>query len=804
MGNLNFEKIIYKELILRIKNYFKCSKMGTVKIKLILKNKEKEDDFHIKIDILKEYFPVALQENIIKLQKNGCFPLSIYIKINNENNLISKNNNELVYFQIKEYIITQITAISTSFVADRDMLTGFLNKDSILKQTNFLLNKNFKKSLSSDTLCFNNFEDNHDQNYYMLMIDIDDFKKFNSLYGYTVGDFVITSVSNTVYDFFNSLKKIYFSGRYGGEEFIILFQAKNKGEALDTSNQIKKNIKQNAISKLIEKIENFPSLKLLCNQIKKPITISGGLLKLKNELNTVPKKAEDLITKVSAALGVAKKTGKDKIIAFDDIISKFCFIAEVLPCEEQIRLNLGSWHGISPGMKFHVMDSFFNGKSAYFDSSGREKTGTRPKRIKATVEINSTAESTLEIQEKISFASIIKKSKWPLCPGDSLIPIEKVKQLLPTFSFNASSFNKLHNQSPDHINKIKNNATQSKKGSDQAFAVISLNIPTEMGVIGQKNIYKKLVLIIKESIKFPKKQLFKIDSLKNNFAISFHNFRWSCIKNIFKTFNSFLKSSVHENAFLKALVSINENGLQKPNLEMDMLCSIIQKGFIKNIFSIDLWDCRHANLAGAYYYKAGEPENAKRLFNEAINFDSEQWSPHNNLGIYFMSIDSFISAEKEYKKAIKLSNKKESYPLYNLAYLYLLKNSNVSKALKLLLKAKNLGLDDNHINNQIAMAMLENNKDPRDALKFSEKALIKSPDVPEFIDTKLMCLLKCDKKKEALDCAEKLIKSINFLKPFNKDYLEKIYTAVKNNDPTLQRLRKNFKQFDLFIKKEKI
>lgn len=63
-----------------------------------------------------------------------------------------------------------------------------------------------------------------DTKYALLMIDIDDFKCYNDLYGHLVGDEVIRRFSLVLK---NAVGKDYSAYRYGGEEFVVLVKDQN-------------------------------------------------------------------------------------------------------------------------------------------------------------------------------------------------------------------------------------------------------------------------------------------------------------------------------------------------------------------------------------------------------------------------------------------------------------------------------------------------------------------------------------------------------------------------------------------------
>lgn len=67
-----------------------------------------------------------------------------------------------------------------------------------------------------------------DSGLYLLLLDIDHFKKVNDNYGHLTGDAVLRSLALNLEDSIRRSESVY---RYGGEEFIILLRANNDREA---------------------------------------------------------------------------------------------------------------------------------------------------------------------------------------------------------------------------------------------------------------------------------------------------------------------------------------------------------------------------------------------------------------------------------------------------------------------------------------------------------------------------------------------------------------------------------------------
>ncbi|KGI38574.1 hypothetical protein LA33_10010 [Clostridium tetani ATCC 9441] len=120
----------------------------------------------------------------------------------------------------------------------------------------------------------------------ILMIDIDDFKSVNDNFGHVFGDEILIKISKEIK---KNIRKNDYVGRFGGEEFIIIFNNTKLSEAIRISERIRKSI---------EGLEFFRSLK---------ITISGGVKEYSNE------SCKEIIDAADNFLYKAKGLGKNRI-----------------------------------------------------------------------------------------------------------------------------------------------------------------------------------------------------------------------------------------------------------------------------------------------------------------------------------------------------------------------------------------------------------------------------------------------------------------------------------------------------------
>jgi diguanylate cyclase (GGDEF)-like protein len=127
----------------------------------------------------------------------------------------------------------------------------------------------------------------------LLMLDIDEFKKFNDQYGHQMGDRVLKHISDTVR---KTIREIDVFARYGGEEFIIVLPETSRDGA------------RNAAQKIRELVEMRP---LIAKGKRYDVTLSIGCA-------TFPFDGTDkdsLIQEADKALYTAKKEGRNRVRA---------------------------------------------------------------------------------------------------------------------------------------------------------------------------------------------------------------------------------------------------------------------------------------------------------------------------------------------------------------------------------------------------------------------------------------------------------------------------------------------------------
>ncbi|MFW6119939.1 MAG: sensor domain-containing diguanylate cyclase [Petrotogales bacterium] len=128
-----------------------------------------------------------------------------------------------------------------------------------------------------------------EEQFSLIMMDLDNFKLLNDSYGHIVGDKIIEQVANVIK---KNLRKIDIGARYGGDEFCIIAVGSNKGEAIKVASRIAEKIRYVEV-----------------DGIKTEISCSIGI----SSYPADGKNSTELVEKADKALYTAKQTGKDRI-----------------------------------------------------------------------------------------------------------------------------------------------------------------------------------------------------------------------------------------------------------------------------------------------------------------------------------------------------------------------------------------------------------------------------------------------------------------------------------------------------------
>ncbi len=163
-------------------------------------------------------------------------------------------------------------------LAEVDQLTGLVNRRRSIQDLNRYLR----------------LAQRHHQSFCLGLVDLDEFKRINDVYGYTVGDSILQQLGQLLRQQFRGEDIV---ARWGGEEFLIGWYAMSKENGIKRMNQLLEQIRT----------ESFQ----VSRHIQLQITASAGI-------TAYPEDGQELSTlcrRVDTALHQAKVEGCDRVIA---------------------------------------------------------------------------------------------------------------------------------------------------------------------------------------------------------------------------------------------------------------------------------------------------------------------------------------------------------------------------------------------------------------------------------------------------------------------------------------------------------
>lgn len=160
-------------------------------------------------------------------------------------------------------------------LANFDSLTGLYNRRAILGK-----------------LCeYVNLANRYRDDFTLIMLDIDHFRKVNDQHGYLTGDEVLESIATLIR---SNIRRTDIAGCYGGEEFIIILPKTNLSSSWAVAERLRSIIAQAELKDAAGNIFN--------------VTVSQGLAGWERNDD-----ANSLISRASEALHKAKEKGRDRV-----------------------------------------------------------------------------------------------------------------------------------------------------------------------------------------------------------------------------------------------------------------------------------------------------------------------------------------------------------------------------------------------------------------------------------------------------------------------------------------------------------
>jgi diguanylate cyclase (GGDEF)-like protein len=155
-------------------------------------------------------------------------------------------------------------------------MTGLLNHGQILEAAQQVINVGLR----------------HQTSVIVVMLDLEHFKKVNDTFGHAAGDKVIIGLSQLL---LQNIRKTDYIGRYGGEEFLLVFQGGTIKTVKDKLNHIR---------------ETFAQINFIQGNSEFQVTLSAGFAKLSTEPHLAP-----LLEAADNKLYDTKSNGRNCIVS---------------------------------------------------------------------------------------------------------------------------------------------------------------------------------------------------------------------------------------------------------------------------------------------------------------------------------------------------------------------------------------------------------------------------------------------------------------------------------------------------------
>lgn len=208
--------------------------------------------------------------------------------------VISGRNDETPYIEDESYFLQTLINNAAAIIENAKTIEN-IKKQSITDELTKLYNHRYFHDTAAKLASTKRIK-----TYSIAMIDIDQFKIYNDLYGHAEGDVALKRIALNIS---NNVPKNNLLGRYGGEEFIIFMPNTIGSDALKVIENIRKSIENEF---------------LLSNEIKEFLTVTIGVACYPEHGS----KFEEIISKADESMFYGKQSGRNKAILYQDINSK--------------------------------------------------------------------------------------------------------------------------------------------------------------------------------------------------------------------------------------------------------------------------------------------------------------------------------------------------------------------------------------------------------------------------------------------------------------------------------------------------
>lgn len=183
--------------------------------------------------------------------------------------------------------LEKISKISDGFQSQLKELNHALQRASLTDPLTGIANR---RAMRERLLSEANRSQRGGQQFSVLMLDLDHFKRINDTHGHEAGDLVIVAVAKTLE---SNLRNFDFCARWGGEEFLILLTGTDLETAAGVADKLRQAVSAHEVSYLGQRL---------------PVTFSGGLA-----THLPGAEIDDTLRQADHALYAAKSGGRNRI-----------------------------------------------------------------------------------------------------------------------------------------------------------------------------------------------------------------------------------------------------------------------------------------------------------------------------------------------------------------------------------------------------------------------------------------------------------------------------------------------------------
>jgi diguanylate cyclase (GGDEF)-like protein len=189
-----------------------------------------------------------------------------------------------------------------------DALTGVYNRRGVIEESEKIFEqvRHGRRDSNARVFAINDFT--------VIFLDADNFKRINDTYGHDVGDTVLKLIADVLRQ---SVRKLDIIGRFGGEEFVVGLVGANQEYGAIVAERIRQDISK---------------LKVKKGGSRVPITVSVGVKQQEREREVL-----DLIFEADKLMYKAKMSGKNKVVVAKASVKKPR--AEKAPRRENLEIN---------------------------------------------------------------------------------------------------------------------------------------------------------------------------------------------------------------------------------------------------------------------------------------------------------------------------------------------------------------------------------------------------------------------------------------------------------------------------------